>query len=234
MNRILSCLIGLSFFWCTSAVLGQQAVIEIEATDSLVYSVYHGGEPVCDGCDLTLYLDSLQAGTHLLDILTTTAPALHFRVEILLDSMTNARLRLSPDSTSHYILERMDAPQVIDYTLPAGQAASTIRIEVTELGTGAQCIPPLSPGAHTRNLSKLADYLFEREKVKLLESLLGNTCLSTQQIRELVEFVEDDERRLGLLVKAYGKCFDIEDFYELKDLLYLNRNRERFSMLFGD
>ncbi len=218
----------------TSAAMAQQARIELEATDSLRYSFYHSGEQVCDDCDLALQLDSLQAGMHLLDIITAGAPSLHFRVELKLDTTTHVELRLSPDSIAHFSLQQVNAPVVIDYTLPAGQAVNTAKITVTELGIGAQCAPPLSPAAHARNLAQLDNFLFERDKVKLLESLLGSTCLTTQQIRELIEFIEDDERRLGLLVKAHGKCFDIDEYYALKDLLYLNRNRERFSMLFGD
>lgn len=212
----------------------QNASVALTVTDSSDYQLYFGGERICDNCDSKVQLDSLAAGSHLLDIITQGSTSLHFRVELFLDSSGMAEFQLSPDSITHYRFEQLNAPAVVDYTLPAGQAAENFNVEVTQLGSSVRCAPPISPSAHERNLEQLSHAIFERDKVKILERILGQSCLSTQQIRELVEYVEDDERRLELLVKAHTQCFDLAEFHSLVDLLYLSRNQTRFSMLFGD
>lgn len=234
MNLMKLYLLFFSLIVTTTCVHGQDAALRFEAADSVRFQFYHAGERICDDCLLFLQIDSLDAGQHLVDVITKSAPAIHFRIELELGSSRMADLRLVPDSMSHYRVERLDSPSTVDYTLPAGQAAQNMKVEVNELGSGAQCAPPLSPKQHAQFVSKLESFLFERDKVKLLETVLGNECLNTQQIRTFVSFIEDDERRLALLVKAYGNCFDIADFSELHDLLYLERNRKRFNMLFGD
>jgi len=70
---------------------------------------------------------------------------------------------------------------------------------------------------------------FERDREKLLKQILGVSCLTTQQISSLLHQVEDEERRLDLLKRAYSQCFNKHAYQELESLLYLSRSKEDFK-----
>lgn len=211
----------------------QTASLTLTTPDSLIYSVYIDGVLVHAEHTGTLNVDSLHPGDCLLDLLVHNSLITHVRVDFDLDTLQKAQLELREDAQLGYRLIRHDEPAIRDYTLPAGQSENVLNLQVTQLKT-ATCAPPVSPSRFEKFLNETARLPFERDKVRKLETLLGKECLSTAQIRELIMLVEDDERRLNLLVTAYTACFDASEFHALGELLYLSRNRDRFNMLFND
>ncbi len=213
-------------------IKAQYATVLIEVPDSLIYSLFIGGESLHEDYQGEIKVDSLSPGTCLIDIIIKNGIVTHLRANMLIDTLRPTELVLSTDSLNRYRLERRDGPTNIDYTLPAGQAANelTVEVNVTDATT---CAPPMTTFRFERLIREIEGMYFERDRVKKLQSILGEECLTTAQIRSFVTLIEDDGRRLELLVKSHGSCFDVASFHRLEDLLYLSRNQGRFNLLFG-
>lgn len=221
-----------SLLMLSTTVKAQYATLMIEVPDSLTYSLFVGGESLLDDHQGNAIVDSLPPGTCLVDIIIENGTVTHLRADMRIDTLRPAELVLSIDSLNRYRLERNDRPAKIDYTLPADQAANdlTVEMNVTDATT---CAPPLATFKFERLIREIEGMSFERDRVKKLQAIFGQECLTTLQIRSLVSLIEDDGRRLELLVKSHGSCFDASAFHRLGDLLYLTRNQTRFNLLFG-
>ena len=211
----------------------QVSSIVLKAPDTLSYSVYIDGRKHLAEHRGELRVDSLLAGNTLLDLFIQGSPITHIRAEFELDLFAPALLELRYDSEGKMHMERLDLARKHDYTLPTDAAVAHIQLEFTTLSE-VSCSPPMTSFRFDRTFEEIDQFPFERDKVKRLESVLGKACLTTQQIRQLLGLIEDEERRLNLLFEARKACFNPSEFEELRDMIYLSRNRQRFDLMFGD
>jgi hypothetical protein len=219
-------------FWSAVCAQRPSAALEISVPDSVVYSLYLRGELIGAERTADFMADSIAHGHYLIDLLVQGKPMTHVRTELAIDSGQTAKLSLIADPALGYRLERHDQPPTVDYTRPAGQAEQNLNIEITQLNYST-CAPPLSRRSFDAIVERVQGMAFERDKYLHLKQFIGSTCLSTAQIRTLIELIDDDERRLSLLIKAGGACFDASALIDLEDVLYLSRHKERFKLIYG-
>ena len=221
------------FFGFAGWSVGQTG-FTLTASDTLRYSLYLNGSLSTAENQGSLRVDTLQAGDCLIDLMVQGDPMTHVRARLSLDSAQLADLELMPDPKLRYRLVRHDLEAAVDYTKPSALIQrEALELVVTEVER-AGCAPPLAPSLFDRKIAELEALPFERDKLKQLKPWLGKTCLTTAQIRTVVELIEDEERRLEVLVAAHAACFDRSKFDSLSDLLYLSRSRDRFNLMVND
>ena len=206
--------------------------LELQASDSISYTLFVSGVPQLEMVSGTQMLDSIAAGPCLIDLMVHDSVPVHLRVDLKKKAnypLTLLLERNAEDSSTPYALRRLRAEgEPEDYTHPAGQAASSLQVEVLMAGKST-CAPPASPATLTAAIQELEGTDFERERVKMMERLFSSNCLTTKQIGHLVELIEDESRRLGLLQRAYKNCFDPSNYAQLAELLYLSKSKGDFS-----
>lgn len=211
-----------------------QSGFTLTAPDALRYSLYLNGELTAPDALGSLTVDTLSSGYCLIDLMVQGDPMTHLRARLELDSIGLADLELLTDPQLRYRLVRRDVQTVVDYTRPNGTPQTELLELVVTQVENAGCAPPLAPALFDRKLAVLDALPFERDKLKHLKPWIGKTCLTTAQIRTVVELIEDEDRRLEVLVDAHAACFDRSKFSTLIDLLYLSRSRDRFMLMIND
>jgi hypothetical protein len=221
------------FFGFAGWSVGQTG-FTLTAPDTLRYSLYLNGELSNPEAAGSLTVDTLSAGDCLIDLMVQGDPMTHVRASLTLDTLGLAELELVNDAQLRYRLVRHDLDGAVDYTQPNAVIQSqALELVVTQVER-AGCAPPLAPSLFDRKINELETLLFERDKLKKLKPWLASTCLTTAQIRTVAELIEDEERRLEVLIAAYSACFDRSKFVSLVDLLYLSRSRDRFMLMVND
>lgn len=206
--------------------------LELQAPDSISYSLFVAGKPLLEMVSGTQKIDSIASGACLIDVLVHDSVATYLRAD--LRKKANFPLVLSlernaEDQSAPYVLRKKRAEgEPEDYTHPAGQAETSLQVEVL-LTAKSTCAPPASPASLAAAMGELESTHFERERVNKMERLFSDNCLTTKQIGQLVELIEDESRRLGLLKRAYKHCFDPDNYKQLSHLLYLSKSKESFS-----
>ncbi|MGF1566183.1 MAG: DUF4476 domain-containing protein [Flavobacteriales bacterium] len=221
------------FFGFAGWSVGQTG-FTLTAPDTLRYSLYLNGELSNPEAAGSLTVDTLSAGDCLIDLMVQGDPMTHVRARLNLDTTGLADLELIADQQLRYRLVRHDVQTVVDYTrLNGTRQAESLELVVTQVER-AGCAPPLAPSLFDRKIAEVEALPFERDKLKHLKPWIGKTCLTTAQIRTVVELIEDEDRRLEVLVAAHAACFDRSKFSTLVDLLYLSRSRDQFMLMVND
>ncbi|MBL7929048.1 MAG: DUF4476 domain-containing protein [Bacteroidia bacterium] len=79
------------------------------------------------------------------------------------------------------------------------------------------CPVPLSPGEFSDLKSSIASKSFEDSKMTIAKQVVGNTCLLTSQVKELMLLFTFEESRLDIAKFAYGRTYDIGNYYKVND-----------------
>lgn len=211
----------------------QVGAIQFTSPDSLDIELYLDGNIVADAHvlndagDRAILLDSLSLSTHYIDVLVQDSLNTFLRTELVIDSLSIPEIQLTQVGGAYTLRLVNPVSLTRDFTsLEATQSTLQVQVNISEQTT---CGPPASPAMMQAWLHEIVQYEFERDRSKLLKQVLGVSCLTTQQIEQLVSQIEDEERRVELLKKGYEKCFNRRSYDELSNMLYLSRNKEAFQ-----
>ncbi len=76
---------------------------------------------------------------------------------------------------------------------------------------------PLSPGEFSELKRSIASKSFEDSKLTIAKQVVGNACLLSSQVKELMLLFSFEESRLELAKFAYGRTYDIGNYYKVND-----------------
>jgi hypothetical protein len=79
------------------------------------------------------------------------------------------------------------------------------------------CPMPLSPGEFSDLKKSISSKTFEDSKMTIAKQVVGNSCLLTSQVKELMLLFTFEESRLDLAKFAYGRTYDIGNYYKVND-----------------
>ncbi len=79
------------------------------------------------------------------------------------------------------------------------------------------CPVPLSPGEFSDLKKSIASKSFEESKMTIAKQVVGNSCLLTSQVKDLMLLFTFEESRLDLAKFAYGRTYDIGNYYKVND-----------------
>ncbi|MFT4683079.1 MAG: hypothetical protein ACI87M_000577 [Yoonia sp.] len=215
-------------------IWAQQAAMEFIAPDSLDVTLFVDGNEIERAFTLGedgaqhLLLDSLTPSIHYIDVLIEDSLQTYLRTDLTLDTVIVPKLRLIQNANS-FTLQLDNAAEALQRNYTSIESVSrTLDVQVN-VSVEAGCAPPASPLMMQTWNNEIDTFEFERDREKLLKQVLGVSCLTTQQISSLLHQVEDEERRLDLLKRAYSQCFNKHAYQELETLLYLTRSKENFK-----
>lgn len=208
--------------------------MEFISPDSLEVTLFLDGNEIItpfilgeDGAK-HLMLDSLSSSKHYVDVLIEDSLQTYLRTDLSLDTSVVPKLRLIKNSST-YTLRLDNAEEALTRNYTSFESVTpTLDVQVN-VSVDAGCAPPASPLMMQTWTNEIDTFEFERDREKLLKQVLGVSCLTTQQISTLLRQVEDEERRLELLKRAYPKCFNKHAYQELVSLLFLSRSRDDFK-----
>jgi hypothetical protein len=79
------------------------------------------------------------------------------------------------------------------------------------------CPFPLSPAEFADLKSSIASKTFEDSKMTIAKQVVGNACLLSSQVKELMMLFTFEESRLDFAKFAYGRTYDIGNYYKVND-----------------
>ncbi len=208
--------------------------MEFISPDSLEVTLFLDGNEIAtpfilgeDGAK-HLTIDSLSTSKHFVDVLIEDSLQTYLRTDLSLDTSVVPKLRLIKNAST-YTLKLDNAEEALARNYTSIESTSLALDVEVNVSVDASCAPPASPLMMQTWTNEIDTFEFERDREKLLKQVLGVSCLTTQQIAVLLREVEDEERRLELLKRAYPKCFNKHAFAELESLLYLSRSKDDFK-----
>ena len=83
---------------------------------------------------------------------------------------------------------------------------------------GKGCSVPAAAGAFSNMKNSLGKQSFEDTRLKMAKEILRKNCLSTGQIRELMEMFSFEKNKLDLAKFAHDYCVDKDNYYQLNDV----------------
>lgn len=79
------------------------------------------------------------------------------------------------------------------------------------------CEWPMSPYDFTNVKSSISSKSFEDSKFTIAKQVLNSNCLLTSQVKEIMLLFSFEETRLDFAKFAYGRTYDIGNYYQLND-----------------
>jgi hypothetical protein len=79
------------------------------------------------------------------------------------------------------------------------------------------CPMPLSPGEFSDLKRSISSKTFEDSKMTIAKQVVGNSCLLSSQVKELMMLFTFEESRLDFAKFAYGRTYDIGNYYKVND-----------------
>lgn len=120
---------------------------------------------------------------------------------------------------------------------PAGYVAqinlNRASASVWNWGQPTTCFPPLSPSIIKAAMAQWDILLFERDHLAAMLAWASERCLTPTMVRECLQRLESEDRRLELLQGLIGQCSHPRGI-EVTDLFILRSTREKAAALVGN
>lgn len=91
------------------------------------------------------------------------------------------------------------------------------------------CPVPLSPTEFSDLKKSIASKSFEESKMTIAKQVVGNSCLLTSQVKDLMLLFSFEESRLDLAKFAYGRTYDIGNYYKVNDAFTFESSIEELN-----
>jgi hypothetical protein len=91
------------------------------------------------------------------------------------------------------------------------------------------CPYPLSPAEFADLKRSIATKSFEDSKLTIAKQVISNACLLSSQVKELMLLFSFEESRLDLAKFAYGRTYDIGNYYQVNDAFTFETSIEELN-----
>lgn len=80
-----------------------------------------------------------------------------------------------------------------------------------------QGCPPMSPASFNALISSMGNKSFDDDKLLVAKQAASSNCMTTSQIRTVMNALEWDEARLDFAKHAYTNCVDPQNYFQVND-----------------
>jgi hypothetical protein len=101
-----------------------------------------------------------------------------------------------------------------------GTTATAVPVTTTATTTAAPasgCYTAMNDGDFTSAKSSIKSKSFEDSKMTLAKQIISNNCLSTAQVKEIMQMFSFEDTKLDLAKYAYNKTIDPNNYFKLND-----------------
>jgi len=99
----------------------------------------------------------------------------------------------------------------------------------TIVSTKSKCAFPASQVTVNKAIETIKGKAFQRERLKYMERFFTDECLTVQQLRQLINLIDDEDDKLNMLIQAEDHLFDLNNIQLLRNDFILSRSLERFD-----
>lgn len=208
----------------------QTSALRIQSSDSTFFKVTLDGYPTPDSAVVVI------------DFVFDSTSFVLGNLELQKDStLVNFEINLSPGITDVYelallgnqyvVLPFLKTPLVVDSL--SSDTIIPLKFDITL--SNKSFVPSVigcNPPSNNFNviLSKIASETFSFRKEKLIRTALNSHCFRVDQIQQLLEEIDYEDKRIALIDLAYQHTYDLNNFTKLRSLFYL----EKYLLIFDN
>jgi hypothetical protein len=219
----------------TLLMSSQQSVLVIESPDSIAFILSIDGRLVSDSATYSTSTNVF-AGSLLLDFRTSESQPrdLSTSIEIApaqknIQHLTAVgdRITLIPFATSPI---QIDPKEPLEESNMVAVDSITHVVDSFHVDHGG-CFPPVKTAQFEALLSTLSTEPFESGRQKILLKQTSHLCLRTEQVIELLDLFEMEDRKLALVPDLYSCTYNQDSFDRVGETFVMSSNQERFHKL---
>lgn len=177
-----------------------------------------------------LFIDSIPQGNHKLELVIKGDTTLIVSTNILVSPNQLLSLRLN-EQGSNYKLMSLGIQNTEERASSLSLQSSPVREISTEtiVSTRSKCAYPASQITVNNAIATIKGKAFQRERLKYMEQFFSDECLTVQQLRQLINLIDDEDDKLNMLIQAEDHLFDLNNIQLLRNDFILSRSLERFD-----
>ncbi|MDP4952748.1 MAG: DUF4476 domain-containing protein [Flavobacteriales bacterium] len=207
-----------------------QGSLQIELPDSSNISCFLNGIKVEQLQEQKLFIDSIPQGNHQLELLIKGDTTMVVSTSVLVSPNQMLSLKLN-EQGSNYKLMSLGIHNTEETAATLSLDSSPVREISTEtiVSTNSKCAFPASQVTVNKAIETIKGKAFQRERLKYLERFFSDECLTVQQLRQLINLIDDEDDKLNMLIQAEDHLFDLNNIQLLRNDFILSRSLERFD-----
>lgn len=205
-----------------------QASLNLAPFEQQAFVVYLNGDTTKSVNGEPIVIDSIQEGIHEVNVL-------------LLDSaptLINTRITLYNGSFENlWIDNRSDTLRLVQL---AGKAVEDVTdvASVEELRTvsaniqvirNSSCALPMTAIQFEQSFEDVREELFQSKRMSKARNLISSNCLSVEQLDQLLFLIDNEEKKLELLLHAEDHIFNLSKAASLGKQFVLSKYRKQFD-----
>ena len=99
----------------------------------------------------------------------------------------------------------------------SGTGTTTTASPTTTATTTSGCVNGMNASEFTSAKSSITSKSFEDSKMTMAKQVIKNNCLTTSQVKEIMQLFSFEETKLDLAKYAYNRTVDPNNYYKLND-----------------
>lgn len=205
-----------------------QATLNLAPFEQQQFVVYLNGDTAKSKNGEALVIDSIQEGIHEVNVLMLDS----------IPTLINTRITLYNGSIENlWIDNRSDTLRLIQSAgnavedmadVSAVEEVRTVSANI-QLIRNTSCALPMTLTQFEFAFEGVRNELFQSKRMSKAKDLIAQSCLSVDQLDELLFLIDNEEKKLQLLLHAEDHIFNLSKAASLGDQFVLSRYRKQFD-----
>lgn len=217
------------FIFNITVLWSQYAVLSIKSADSLLFDVSVNDKVLSDSAAVIFNVTLSPTNSLLGNIHLTEDSTIYIPFDLILEEGYNSVFNLQEVNSRYFLVpftkSKLDSTfSVNDSIFEARNMTISAALAIPSV---VGCSPP------SRNFGQLLGAVegktFAYEKEKLITKIIEENCLLTNQLFQLINILDYEDKKFNLIAKAYENTYDLNNFGKLNELFLLEKYQEMFD-----
>lgn len=215
-------------FLFISVLTFAQSSLSIEIVEAAPFVVYFNSDSTLSDLGQPIHLDSIPTGMHPFDIVVLDSVKTLLSSSVILYDGIDTQLLIENSSDSIQLLIPNQGLSSDMNVTEMALNSRTLQANVME-GFSNTCPLPMNRVDFNKVVNEINEYSFQRERVKSLNKVVGSNCLTTNQLDQLLSLIDDEGKKLDLIILCEDHIFDLRNAKHLSTQFILIRYQDQFN-----
>ena len=222
--RVLLLILFLSF----STLIIAQSSLSVKIVQASPFVVYFNADSTSSELGEPVVLDSIPSGLHNIDILVIDSITTLLSSRVILYDGIGTTLLIDNSSDSIQLL--LPNTKLNSENSAANQisASRTLQTRVLEVSYSS-CPVPMNRTDFNAIITEAKSKNFQKDRLKTLNKIIGVNCVTSEQLNQALNLIDDEEKKLALIIRAEDKIFDIRNVQRFSSQFILSRYQDQFN-----